>query len=259
MTDEIDNQEEYEYLKKIIPTQKQIRHLRDDLFYDGPEPTDAYEASILISILHSNQMVQARRMYETRIKEGPSWMIWEKCMFSSRKDYDKQQWENWWTETRSLALEAGLIPAKTPQLPSRLEGGSYSTAQELINEIRELLGAPKEEVIQIDMSVSSIEEAIAAKQKIGNMLEDLRTVDEDAAWTISRIREAVYGDSVIGKLYEDNVGGKWRGVILNKDQFRLMKQNLVKLYTHVRVMIKSLKSQMRSFIKKINNKYKKKN
>lgn len=135
MTDDRESQGEYEYLKGKVPTEKQIRHLREDLFYDGPEPNDAYEASNLISALHSNRAVQSRRMYEDRLKEGPSWLVWEKWMLSSRKEYDKEHWQSWWAETRKLGFDAGIIPAQMPPLPSEWDGSAYSTAQELMDEI----------------------------------------------------------------------------------------------------------------------------
>ncbi len=257
MTDDRENQGEYKYLKGRVPTEKQIRHLRDDLFYEGPEPNDAYEASNLIISLQSNHTVKARSMYEGRIKEGPSWLVWEKWMIPSRKEYDKEHWLNWWTETRRLASDAGIIPAQMPPLPSGWDGSAYSTAQELINEIRELLGAPKGGAIQIEISAASIEEAIDVKEKIANMREDLRTIDDDATWIIARLREAPHGDPLIGKLCEENFGGQWSGVLLCRDQSRAMKQNLIKCYTGVRATIKSLTRQMRDFLKQINSTYKK--
>lgn len=257
MTDYRDNPGEYEYLKGITPTENQIRHLRDDLFYEGPAPNDAYETSNLISALHSNHAVQSRRMYEYRMKDGPSWLVWEKWMILSRKEYDKDHWQSWWTETRRLGFEAGIIPAQMPPLPSKWNESPYSTAQELMNEVRELLGAPNGEAVQMEMSVASMEEAINEKEKIANMREYLRTIDEDASWTIARLREATHGDPLIGELFEANVGGKWRGVLLHRDQSREMKKSLIKSYTCVRGVTKSLNAQMRDFLKRINSTYRK--
>lgn len=206
MTDELE-QSGYEYLREKSPTERQLQHLREDLFYGGQEPTDAYEASQLIKNLHTDPAVQSRQMYELRIKEGPNWLIWEKWMLSSRKEYDKQQWQSWWSETRKLGNDAGIIPLQEPPVPQEWRRSIYSTSGELLSEIRTVFGVPNGGSIKLEVSVGTMEEAIQAKDKIAKMREDLRTIDEDASWMLARIRGTTLGDPLIGQLFEENAGG----------------------------------------------------
>jgi hypothetical protein len=239
------------------PTERQLMHLRENLFYDGPEPANSSEASQLIQSLHDSPATQLRRMYEHRIVDGPNWLIWEKWMLSSRKEYDRTQWQNWWDETQKLGLESGMIPLQIPPVPSKWRGSHYSTAEELLIEIREVLGIQINDPIQLEMSVGSVEEAIVVKDKIAKMREDLRLIGEDASWMLSRIRETTLGDPLIGQLFEENVGGSWSGVNLERDQFLVLKNTLLKLYTYIRGLTKNLNSQMRHYVKRVNEVYKK--
>lgn len=248
---------EFGYLKGKLTTESQLRHLKDDLFYDGPEITDAYEASQLIDILRADPVVRARQAYEQRLREGPEWLVWEKWMYQSRKQYEKEQWGRWWMETRKYGYQAGLIPIQTPPMPLVWKDSSYSTTHELLAEIHEVLGLPSDGVIRLEMSAGSLEDAIHIKEQIAEMRERLRTIDEDAAWLLARIREACLGDELIGELFEANAGGHWRKRRLGRDEFRVMKNGLVRGYSHVRGVVKSLTGQMRAFIKRVNEVYKK--
>lgn len=250
-------QRDFGYLKGKPPTEKQLWHLKNDLFYDGPEITDAYEASQLIDILRADLTVRSRQAYEQRMKEGANWLVWEKWMFKSRRDYDKEQWQRWWAETRKFGHEAGIVPAQTPPMPAEWKKSQYSTVQELMEEIREVLGLTAGSEIRLEVTVGSMEDAINVREKIAEMRESLRTIDDDAAWMLARIRGAGHGEYLIGELFEANAGGRWRGVQLGRDEFRVLKKGLVGTYSYVRGVVKTLTGQMREFLKQVNAVYKK--
>ena len=201
--------------------------------------------------------MRARQAYKQRIKEGPEWLVWEKWMHQSRKEYDKAQWQRWWAGTRKYGHEAGIVPVQTPVMPAGWKGSSYSTAGELMEEIREVLGLPVDSAIRLEMSAGSLEEAIYVRERLAEMRDRLRTIDEDAAWLLSRIRGAWFGEDLIGELFEANAGGNWSKAPLRRDEFQYLKRKLVESYSHVRGVAKSLTGQMRDFLKQVNEVYKK--
>lgn len=184
-------------------------------------------------------------------------MIWEKWMHQSGKEYDKQHWQNWWDETRKLGGEAGIHTVHVPPVPEEWGKNIYSTADELLCEIKELLGVPTQGAIRLELSVGSVEEAIQAKEKISIMREGLRTIDDDAAWMIARVREATFGDQIVCQLYEDNEGRRWCGLHLQHEQFGILKIVIVRFYSEVRTIVKNLKNQMKDFVRQVDEVYKK--
>ena len=241
---------EYEFLKGRRPSPNQLRHLREDLFYQGPEITDAYEACQLIDILRSDPVARLKREYYHRMKDGPVWLAWEKWMTHvSRKEHDKESWLEWWSRTTAIAMEAGEHPPELPPLPVFYQGGTYSTPTSLFTEIRELFGIAEGGNFNLEISAVNREEALLAKEQIKMFRNRLRVIDEDCQWMLTRIREGALSEDELWNLFEESVGR-----VINRSRaweaLQEVKKYLVNSYVGIRSMIKSLNTQMNDFRRK---------
>lgn len=240
---------DYEYLKGKRPTEKQLRHLSEDLFYSGPNITDAYEASQLIDILRADPMVRVKREYRDRIKNGPSWLAWEKWMTHvSRKEHDKESWLEWWRHTKELAIKANEPPPEEPPLPVWCQGGTYNTPGYLFTEIREVFGIPDGGQFALELSAATREEALLAKEQIKVFREKLMVIDDDCQWMLARIREGALDKEELLDLFQECSGLVDRpntSAALNE-----VKKYFVNSYGIIRSIIKNLKSQMTEFRRK---------
>ncbi len=254
MSGEWDNSD-YGYLKGRRPTEKQLRHLKEDLLYDGPEITDAYEASQLIDILRSDPTVYAKREYAQRMEEGPTWIAWEKWMTHiGRKEYDKRMWLEWWITTIRLAKQAGNEPPQTPPLPESFQGAACHTPEELLSELNEVFGLPRHAPIRIELSVATKEEALLAKAEIKRFREHLRVIDEDCEWMQARIRDGHLSSGELQRLLHENGGGNVEAESC-EPTLREVKKYLVNRYGAIRSVIKTLKTQMADFSRAIKDVY----
>lgn len=246
---------DYGYLKGLRPTERQLRHLKEDLLYDGPEITDAYEASQLIDILRSDPTIHAKREYAQRMEEGPTWIAWEKWMTHiSRKEHDKRNWLDWWTATIRLASDAGIEPPQEPPLPDSFQGGTYHTPEGLLAELREVFGLPKHSPIRLEISVATKEEALLAKEEIKRFRERLRVIDDDCQWMLARLRSGDLSNLELSDLLRENGGGEL-DPNPSGETMREVRKYFANNYGAIRSMIRSLKAQMADFFSALKKSY----
>ncbi|WP_193212918.1 hypothetical protein [Luteolibacter marinus] len=246
---------EYFYLKGKRPTERQLLHLKEDLFYDGPEITDAYEASQLIDILRADPVLGAKREFFELMQSGPSWLAWEKWMTHvSRKKYDRQHWQEWWSRSRAFALDAGLEPPEVPPLPLSYQRGPYHTPEDLLAEVRQVFGLPKDAPIRVEISASSREEAMLAKSEIVSIREHLGIIDDDCQWMLARIRGDELSNDELLSLFRET-GGDDIGIAQERKVMQEVKKYFVNNYGAIRSMIRVFKEQLTEFSRSLNKAY----
>jgi hypothetical protein len=239
------------------PTENQLKHLREDLFYDGPEIQDAFEASQLIQALRDDPRTQARQMFEARIKEGPSWIAWEKWYFVGRKEYERESWLEWWTHTRKLARKAGVYPPPTPPLPTQYKGSQFSTCAEIHAKLGAILGLHMGSEMRLELKIENEQEAKSMKEMINNYRRDLRDLEDECSHILAFIRRTSYefGDFDVAELSRWNFENVKLGKNISKDQFRVMKNGLISAYSSMRSRIRQIIQSLDEFRQKIKATY----
>ena len=248
---------ESEHLEGRNPTPRQLEHLRKDLFYDGPEPKDACEASQIIASLHSDPKTLARQTYQARISEGPSWIAWEKWQSIPRKEYNRNQWLKWWNETCELADLAGQKDCTPALMPFTLSGSRFSTIENIFDEVREILSLPTGAKISVEISVSNKSEAIEAQKSLKATCIELRYLEDDCSHILSLVRRSMADDPEIEEIHSSNLGERPKPYVRkSKEDYRLMKRSIISSYTNARASLKTLIQQIDELLRKIQTEYK---